>query len=83
METEDFLDFAKLGAYNQFDLFGNECSYYQLAPEFDMPSDAVRIDRVKQLIEDKKEDRILLSHDLHTKHKLVSYILNSIYHKLH
>ena len=36
-------------------------------------SDAQRIDAIKFLIEEEKiEDRILVSHDIHTKHRLVS-----------
>ena len=36
-------------------------------------SDAQRIDAIKFLIEEEKiEDKILVSHDIHTKHRLVS-----------
>ena len=38
----------------------------------DMPSDAQRIQKVKLLIEAGYIDRILLAHDSHTKHRLVS-----------
>lgn len=58
--------------YCQFDLFGTECSFYQLNPIVDMQSDAQRIDRVKCLQDDNKLNRVLLSHDIHTKHRLVS-----------
>lgn len=66
----EFADETK--CYCQFDLFGTECSFYQLNPLVDMLSDAQRIDRVKCLRDDKKLDRVLLSHDIHTKHRLVS-----------
>lgn len=36
-----------------------------------MISDAQRIERVKYFRDNKKLDRVLLSHDIHTKHKLV------------
>lgn len=36
-----------------------------------MPSDAQRIDKLKLLINHGKLDRILISHDIHTKHRLV------------
>lgn len=39
---------------------------------FDMPSDAQRMDKVTFLASEGYEDRILLSHDIHTKHRLVS-----------
>jgi phosphotriesterase-related protein len=53
-------------------LFGNECSFYQINPAADMPSDAQRIQKIMQLIEEKRSDRILIAHDIHTKHRLVS-----------
>lgn len=68
------LDFADLGCYCQFDLFGVECSHYQLNPATDMPSDAQRIDKLKILISNGKLDRIMISHDIHTKHRLVSIL---------
>lgn len=72
METDRLLEFAKIGAYCQFDLFGSECSFYQLNERFDMPSDAQRMDNIIALVNDGYEDRILMSHDIHTKHRLVS-----------
>lgn len=71
MKDEDLLEFAKLGTYCQFDLFGTECSYYQLHAPIDMPSDAQRIDKLKVLRDDGKLEKILMSHDIHTKHRLV------------
>jgi phosphotriesterase-related protein len=73
-EDDQLLEFATLGCYCQFDLFGNECSFYQINPRADMPSDAQRIDKIKHMIEEKRSDRILLAHDIHTKHRLVSAV---------
>ncbi|BET02942.1 Parathion hydrolase-related protein [Nesidiocoris tenuis] len=72
-QTGELLEFAKLGTYCQFDLFGTEVSYYMLATEIDFPSDAQRIDRIKNLIENGYSDKILVSHDIHTRHRLVDY----------
>lgn len=74
-DDETLLEFAKLGVYCQFDLFGIECSLYQLNMEFDMPSDAQRMQKVVTLVKEGYEDRILMSHDIHTKHRLVSFLL--------
>lgn len=71
--NETLLEFAKLGVYNQLDLFGTECSLYQLAMQIDMPSDAQRMDSVVLLAKEGYEDRILMSHDIHTKHRLVTH----------
>jgi hypothetical protein len=73
-KDDQLLEFAALGSYCQFDLFGNECSLYQINPTADMPSDAQRIDKILQLIEEERSDRILVAHDIHTKHRLVSAI---------
>ena len=60
-----------MGSYLEFDLFGVECSHYQLNGQVDMPSDAQRINRLYQLIVEGYEDKLLISHDIHTKHRLV------------
>lgn len=71
-DDEALYDFAKLGVYCQFDLFGTECSMFQLNMECDMPSDAQRMQNMVRLIKEGHEDRILMSQDIHSKHRLVS-----------
>lgn len=72
LDLDELLEFAKTGVYCQFDLFGTECSYYQLNPVVDMPSDAERMKHVVALCEHGLTERIMMSHDVHTKHRLVS-----------
>ena len=72
MEKEQILEFAKTGVYCEYDLFGLETSYYQLA-HLDMPSDAQRIQRIKWLLEGGYMDQVLMAHDLHTKHRMVRH----------
>ncbi|KAL1109969.1 hypothetical protein AAG570_014078, partial [Ranatra chinensis] len=86
---EQLLDFASLGCYCQFDLFGTECSHYQLNPIQDMLSDAQRIDKIIKLIDDGRLAKITISHDIHTRHRLVnfgghgySHILNNVVPKM-
>ena len=43
----------------------------QFAKEVDMPSDAQRVQWVKKLVEAGFSHRVMLSHDIHTKHRLV------------
>lgn len=74
-KAEDLLEFAKLNCYCQHDLFGIECSFYQLHAPTDMPSDAQRIDRIALLKDDGRLDKILMSHDIHTKHRVVRIVL--------
>lgn len=87
--TEDVLEFASLGSFCQLDMFGTECSYYQLNSKFDMPSDAQRVDIIASLISEGREDKILVSHDIHTKHRLsnfgghgFSHIMNNVVPKM-
>ncbi|XP_046433896.1 phosphotriesterase-related protein isoform X1 [Neodiprion virginianus] len=73
LKDEDLLEFSKSGCYCQMDLFGTECSYYQFSPTTDMPSDAQRLDKVMLIREEGRLDRVLLSHDIHTKHRLMAF----------
>ncbi len=65
------LEFASLGTFCEYDLFGIETSHYQLETSVDMPSDAQRIQRIKHLVDNGFEDKILIAHDIHTVHRLV------------
>ncbi|CAL4192962.1 unnamed protein product, partial [Meganyctiphanes norvegica] len=67
------VEFASLGSYCEYDLFGIETSHYQLNHDIDMPSDAERIQRIKHLVDNGFQDKILIAHDIHTKHRLVTY----------
>ena len=63
---------AASGCYLEWDLFGNEGSYYPLA-EIDMPSDAQRLDFIKRAAAAGYSDRIVVGHDIAHKHRLVRY----------
>ena len=63
---------AASGCYLEWDLFGNEGSYYPLA-EIDMPSDAQRLDFIKRIADAGYSDRIVIGQDIATKHRLVRY----------
>ncbi|KAI1289897.1 Phosphotriesterase-related protein [Halotydeus destructor] len=73
LDDGDLLDYAKFGSILEFDLFGVETSYYQLSDDLDMPSDAVRILRLKTLVDEGLGDRIVISHDIHTKQRLMHF----------
>ena len=66
-------DMAATGVYLEYDLFGNESSWYPPNPAVDMPSDAERMDVVLWHFEQGLEKQILLSHDIATKHRLHQY----------
>lgn len=72
-DKKELLEFAQLGCYLEYDLFGTELLNYQLSPDIDMPDDNKRIRRVRFLVNEGYEDRILMAHDIHTKHRLMKY----------
>ena len=57
----------------EYDLFGNEFSYYRPNPDFDMPSDAQRLDWIAWLIAEGHGDQVTIAHDIALKHSLVRY----------
>ena len=73
MKDDHLVEFAKSGVICEFDLFGIENSFYELSDVFEMPSDAVRINRLKMLIDEGFGKRIVIAHDIHTKHRLVNF----------
>lgn len=44
-DEKKLLEFAKLGCYLEYDLFGTELLHYHFHPDLDMPSDNERISR--------------------------------------
>lgn len=63
---------AASGCYLEWDLFGNEGSYYPLA-ELDMPSDAQRLDFIKGMVVEGYGDKVVIGQDICTNHRLVRY----------
>ena len=71
-EFEALQSIAASGCFLEWDLFGNEGSYYPLA-EIDMPSDAQRLDFIKRIADAGYSDRIVIGQDIFTKHRLLKY----------
>ena len=65
-------ELADTGCVLEWDLFGNEVSFYQPS-DFDMPSDAERLNFIRQMIDIGLGESIVISHDISTKHRLVRY----------
>ena len=63
---------AKSGCYLEYDLFGHESSFYPLS-DIDMPSDAQRMDVITRLVDEGYAKRLVIAHDICTKHRLVAY----------
>jgi phosphotriesterase-related protein len=69
---EDMLRLAESGCYLEWDLFGHESSFYPIDP-IDMPNDAVRIDYLMKLMDAGYGDKLLISQDICSKHRLTKY----------
>ena len=71
-EFDGLLSIAESGCYLEWDLFGNEGSYYPLA-EIDMPSDAQRMGFIKRIADAGYSEKIVIGQDICTKHRLTKY----------
>lgn len=61
--AEDILRLAATGCFVEFDLFGQESSYYSVGA-IDMPNDATRVDYIQALCARGHEDQILVAQDI-------------------
>lgn len=66
-------ELAKSGCYLEYDLFGWEVSYYPLSDEIDMVNDSQRINYISQLIDLGYENKIVIAHDIFSKHRTTAY----------
>ena len=66
------LRLADTGVVLEFDLFGQESSYYPLA-DIDMPNDAVRLRQIRTLITHGHLDRVVVSHDICYRTRLTAF----------
>ncbi|XP_077580460.1 N-acetyltaurine hydrolase [Stigmatopora nigra] len=70
---DELLDFAEMGSYLEYDLFGVEVLNYAFNMDVDMPSDSQRIHTMAFLLKEGYEDKLLMAHDIHTKDRLCKY----------
>ena len=71
-EFEALQRIAESGCYLEWDLFGNEGSYYPRA-EVDMPSDAQRLHFIQRIADAGYAERVVIAQDIFTKHRLIRY----------
>lgn len=71
-DRSEMKQLAGHGVYLEFDLFGQESSFYQYAP-IDMPNDAMRIDHLMHLEAAGFGERLLVSQDICRKTCLVTW----------
>ena len=70
--TDEVLRLADTGCVIEYDFFGIETSYYWFE-DSDLPTDYMRLGYIRDLIERGHGDRIVVSHDICTKTRLVTY----------
>jgi phosphotriesterase-related protein len=63
---------ADAGCELEWDLFGQEASYYRLS-DIDMPNDAIRLRAIRGLIDRGHLDQVLISHDICYRSRLVRW----------
>lgn len=81
-QIKDMIELAKTGAYLEFDLFGQEASYYPRSP-IDMPNDATRIDCILDLGDAGYAGQIVASQDICHKVNITKYGGEGYTHILH
>ncbi len=67
------LRLADSGCVLEFDLFGQENSYYKLNPRIDMPNDARRLEWLRLLIDRGHLSQITISHDICYRTRLTAF----------
>jgi phosphotriesterase-related protein len=63
---------AGTGCVLEWDLFGQESSYYPLS-DIDMPNDAVRLRAIRDLVDRGHLEQVLISHDICYRSRLVRW----------
>ena len=71
-------DIANRGCYLQWDHFAYERSYFPNNPRVDLPSDAGRMELIARMIGEGFGEKILISHDVASKDKLLNSLGISI-----
>src|SRR5262249_16915817 len=69
---DELLRLAETGCVIEFDLFGQEQSFYPLA-DIDMPNDATRLKLIRALIARGHLARIVISHDICYRTRLTAF----------
>lgn len=82
-DTAAMIELARTGCMLEFDLFGQESSYYFVSEFTGMPNDAGRIAMIKTLMDAGFADRILVSQDICTRVHLTRYGGEGLHHLLH
>ena len=67
------MQLAETGCFLEYDIFGQEVSYYPPAPHIDIMNDAQRLSTIEWLISEGHGSQIVVGHDIAQKTHLVRY----------
>ncbi len=70
--NDDVFRLADTGCVIEYDFFGVETSYYWFS-DVDLPTDSMRLAFIRALIERGQGDQVVVSHDICTKTRLVTF----------
>ena len=73
LDHDQLLRLADSGCVLEFDLFGQENSYYPPDLRIDMPNDALRLKLIRLIIEHGHLERVLISHDICQRTRLTRF----------
>ncbi len=72
-DVDGLLELARTGVALELDCFGLESSFYPFDPRMATLSDAQRLDLVRAVLDAGFLERVVLSHDICTKHRLAAF----------
>jgi phosphotriesterase-related protein len=72
-DDERLFRLADTGCVLEFDLFGQETTYYWRQPSIDMPNDGARLRTIRRLVDRGHLGQVLISQDICYKTRLVEY----------
>ncbi len=72
-DLDTLFELASSGCCIEYDMFGEEASFYPQNPDMDLPNDAMRVDYIKRLVEAGYLGQLVVSHDVAFKFKQVRY----------
>ena len=72
-KRETLTAIGEAGCWFEWDLFGNESSYYRLNPAILHPNDGTKLENIRWLISRGYGRRIVIAHDICSRHRLVKY----------
>ncbi|MBV6657506.1 MAG: hypothetical protein KI785_07025 [Devosiaceae bacterium] len=72
-DDDELFRLADTGCIIEYDLFGQETTYYPWNPDIDMPNDGMRLKHIRKLIDRGHLEQVVISHDICYLTRLTAY----------